>query len=289
VDHVTVRGSNGLGVAMIRARFVAGSTRLSVEGSGTYPLYTGAAYADGLPPGTYTGNGTNEVLLQTVGTAVWANGDPLTSDVTLPDPGVPYRVAGPGIDVGNGRPEGPDATLTLGPGVTLRFAPTADGSARIRVNGALRDGVWTPQGALVVAGTAGRPVTLTSAADDPAAGDWQGLYFADVVHPASKVDHAVIQFGGGESYSTGVCKAANGATNYDADCSIIFFLEGDITVGGIVTNTRIAHGRGCGVYRGWHGTEVDFLSSNEFSDVAGCRQSNLPPPGQQVCDDEPCS
>jgi len=85
-----------------------------------------------------------------------------------------------------------------------------------------------------------------------------------------------------------VCKAGPSATNYDADCSVILFLEGYLGVSQVVTDTRIAHGPGCGVYRGWRGTDVDFRAGNTFQDLAGCSQSNLPPPGQQVCDDTPC-
>ncbi|MBM4379167.1 MAG: hypothetical protein FJ086_07675 [Deltaproteobacteria bacterium] len=58
------------------------------------------------------------------------------------------------------------------------------------VRGALRDGNWVPQGALVVQGTAAGPVTFTSAEAVPSAGDWQGLYFSRAVHPSSRVAQA---------------------------------------------------------------------------------------------------
>ena len=104
VNDVAVKGSNGLGVMMVQARFDAASTNLAVTGSGWFPVYTGANVAGELPSGSYTGNAVDEVLLQSIKVAVWENQAPVLGAVTLHDRGVPYRVGldGANILVGDG-------------------------------------------------------------------------------------------------------------------------------------------------------------------------------------------
>ncbi len=288
VDHVTVTGSAGLGVAMMGSRFAAASTDLVVSGSGSYPLYIGADSLTTAPSGAYTGNAVDEVLLQSIDTAAYANDKPIYEAVVMHDLGVPYRVGKTSGDIriGDGYADTTAGTLTIEAGVTVKFAPGHSG--RILMSAALVNGTWQSRGALIIAGTADRPVTLTSGAANPAPGDWMGLYFANVVAPASRIDHLDISYAGGDSGTIGVCKASNSATNYDADCSIIFSLEGDLGTSQIVTNTRFSNGLGCGVYRGWHGTNVDFRPTNTFVGLAGCSQSNIPPQGQQTCDSSSC-
>jgi hypothetical protein len=57
-------------------------------------------------------------------------------------------------------------------------------------------------------------------------------------------------------------------------------LDADLGTTQFITNTQIQHGLGCGFYRGWHGTDVDFRGTNSFTDIAGCSQTNIPAPGQ---------
>ena len=61
----------------------------------------------------------------------------------------------------------------------MLFTPEGTGAvSQLLVNGAT-DGVNdAAQGALVIQGTVAKPVILESAADSPAAGDWQVIYFA---------------------------------------------------------------------------------------------------------------
>lgn len=278
VDHVTVKGSTGAGVVLIGTRFNAASTELTVTGAGWYPVYLGADAVTELPGGSYTGNAIDEILLQTASVAVYDNLRPLMGDVVMHDRGVPYRVGltPSSIIVGDGRDTGPDAQLTLEAGVTLRFVKEGTSRSQILMNSALRSGSWVPQGALVVAGTASKPVRLTSTGSPPAPGDWQGLYFSHRVDPRTHIDGALIEYAGGDSGSVGVCKASNGAVNSDADCSLIFFLEGDFTGPSPIVNSTISNGLGCAFYRGWHGTDFDLRPTNTFSNIAGCLQSNVP-------------
>ena len=279
VNQVAVSGSNGLGAMLVAARFDPASAGLTITGSGWFPLYLGADCLTELPSGTYTGNAVDEILLQTVSVAVWENNRALARDVIIHDRGVPYRVGAvaSSIVVGDGYPASPSALLTIEAGVKLRFAVNSYGSAGLMVKGVLRSSAWVPQGALVVAGTAASPVVFTSAADAPAAGNWQGLYFNEVVDPRSRVDYAVIEYAGGDSSSVGVCRASPGPGSSDADCSVILFLQSNQPPASqFITNTRIAHGLGCGFYRGWQTTDLDFRPTNQITGITGCSQSNVP-------------
>ncbi len=275
LENVGVLDSTGIGVFMLNARFAEGSEGLVISGAGWFPLYTGANALSALPEGSYTGNEVDEILLQTIGPAGYQTTHPLAADVTIHDRGVPYRVgtATANIVVGDGTAEGPPALLTIAAGVTLKFAP----AGQLRVTGRYNNGSYLAQGALRVEGTSAAPVRFTSAAATPQAGDWAGIYFHHVVDPRTSITSAQVEYAGGESNTSGVCKASPGASNYDADCSLILFLEEGQTPAPFVTQTRFAHGLGCGVYRGWRGTEVDFTATNEFVNLQGCRQSGVVP------------
>ena len=274
VDHVTVEGSHGLGVLMDSTDFVAGSTALTVHGSGTFPVYLGAANATNLPVGTYTGNARDVFLLQSVDVAAYGNDDPVIHDATLPNRGLPYQVGPDGskasIRVGDGREETPPATLTIEPGVELRFSD--DG--QLLVSAHMVASHWVPQGALVANGTAAQPITFTSKRAVPQPGDWAGLYFADAVAPTTSVSHAVIAYAGGESGSTGTCVSTPGASNYDADCAVILFLAA-APASQFLHDSTIRDSHACGVYRGWTGADIDFTATNTFSGLSGCSQSNV--------------
>lgn len=290
VDHVTVEGSTGLGVMLDSAGFVAGSTDLSVTGSGSYPVYLAAAYATHLPKGTYTGNAKSAFLLQSVGPAVYDNLDPVLADATIPERGLPYEVGHEGgsiISVGDGRSESPKATLTIEPGVELRFLAGGSEKGQLLVRAQSVASKWEAQGTLIANGTADKPIVFTSQADTKMPGDWQGLYFEHVADPRNSVQFARISYAGGESTSTGLCKASVGATNFDADCSVILWLD-DPPSKAFITNTRIENGRGCGIYRAWKGASVDFAATNTFTSIAGCDQSNVAPLAGDCDSTGPC-
>jgi hypothetical protein len=290
VDDVVVEDSNGLGVFLQGAGFSAGSRDLTVRGAGTHPVYLGAGYATNLPAGRYVDNGVDAFLLQLVGAAVYDNDEPILHDATLPARGLPYQVgqadSGADIVVGDGRDESPAALLRIEAGVELRFRRSDVALGRLLVNGKGTGVTARPQGALVVAGTPAAPVVFTSMQPAPAAGDWQGLYFATAVDDRSRVEHAVVRFAGGESLTTGVCKAAVGASNADADCAVVFFTA-DAPASAFITDTSIEDSAGCGVYRGWSVDDVDFAAGNSFNNLGGCEQSNVPD-ANNGCDTGSC-
>jgi hypothetical protein len=276
VDHVSVEASTGLGVFLDSTGFVAGSTDLTVTGSGTYPVYLGAAFATNLPKGTYAPNGKAAFLLQSCGPAAYQSDDPILRDATLPERGLPYVVGenqDASIDVGDGRAEHGPATLTIEPGVRLRFGgPNTTAKLRVRAHDV--GGRPAPQGTLVARGTADKPIVFTSQASTPAPGDWMGIYIESGVTSDAAIDHAMIEFAGGESSSTGTCVSTPGASNYDADCSVVLWFD-DAPTRPFITNTTMRDGKGCGIYRSWAGAEVDFTATNTFSALAGCNQSNV--------------
>ena len=119
VDHVTVKGSESLGIwAREGGGFASGSQDLTITGGATFPMTIWGRASGGIPTGSYTGNATDEIFLP-------ANGvlDDIREDTTLAARGVPYRVGG---DLGGKmmRVQSTSGTplLTIEPGVTMRFA-----------------------------------------------------------------------------------------------------------------------------------------------------------------------
>ena len=277
-DHVTVDGSSGIGVFMNSTRFATGSTALTISHSASYPILLGADAASDLPDGIYTGNSTDEILLQSAGTAAaFEQGRTLLADVTIHDRGVPYRVGitPQSIVVGDGDAASPKETLTIEAGVTLKFTPEGNsGTSRLQVRG-ISTGVT--QAALIVAGTAAKPVVFTSAAAIPAAGDWQGLELNNAIDPTTAIDHARIEDAGGPSYSRGVCEWKPNAGDFNASSSLLISLAANqVPPSAFVTNTAFSAGAGAGVYRGWNVADVDFLATNSFVAIAGCLETNVP-------------
>ncbi len=291
VDHVTIEGSTGLGVLLDSTGFIAGSNELTVTGSGRNPVYLGAGYATHLPVGHYSGNADDRFLLQEVGAASYSNSEPILADATIPNRGLPYLVGAegtyPSILVGDGREESPNATLTLEPGVELLFQGGEVSSGGLRVSGKSVYPNWAAQGSLVARGTAAKPIVMRSAEEPPRPGDWQGLYFQYVVSPSSALSFVEVSNAGGESLTSGVCVAAPGAENYDADCSVVMSLE-QAPGASFITDSTFADGRACGIYRGWTGAAVDFSATNTFTNLSGCDQSNVYDDAARECSGGTC-
>jgi len=113
-------------------------------------------------------------------------GGQIGTDTTLTLAGSPYCVTS-SLHVNSG------STLTIQPGVTLKFSP----GAGIQVDGQL-----------VARGTASSPITFTSASASPAPGDWTAISFGASSVPASydanggytggsALQYALIQYAGG--------------------------------------------------------------------------------------------
>lgn len=266
LDHVTVETSLGPGVRVERAgTFGAGSADLVVRTSGSadapFPVVLGEHAIDGLPTGTYTGNRVDEVLVRPEG----ANGrSGLQQDATMRDRGVPYRIGESAVDrfvLGGGGDAGHRTTLTIEPGVTLRFHP----GTQLQIERAT--GEFAASGVLRAVGTAARPIVMTSAADTARAGDWIGLWYGGVASAENRLEHVTIEYTGHDCGC--VLSSCSDITRNDA--AVIFTQP---PPSDFLHDVRVAHGSGHGVHRGWRGeASPDFLTGNTFEDLGGCPQT----------------
>jgi hypothetical protein len=268
LDHVTVTGSASQGLYLHDGgAFDPASAQLVVSGSKISPVHTWTSAAGGLPAGTYTGNGVDEILLSAEGcTTEGVTG----GTVTLHELGVPYHVGHSQssgqmcVSAGTGKPLG---TLAIEPGVTMRFKK----GAVLMIE--QFQGTSPASGALVAVGTAQKPIVFTSAQPTPAAGDWLGIWFGELPDVSSKIEFASVEYAGGASTSgSGSCAytATTGAPN---DAAIRVF---GVPAGGqFVTNTTIVSSAAHGIDRGFRSdTKMpDFLGTNTFTSIARCKET----------------
>ena len=273
VDHLTVTGSasNGL-VVEDGAGFTATSNALTVSGSALFPVSIWARASGTLPPGTYTGNGTDEVLIP-------ANGGPevVAEDTTLHNRGVPYRIGSTTSSASlqvRPPPAAPGlVTLTIEAGTVLRFKP---GGVMLVQPG---QGTGPAQGALIALGTPTQPIVFTSASATPAPGDWLGIYFGFVPDPSDRMDNTRVEYAGQRtSLGSGSCAVPDGGTS---DAAIRIF---GVPTGEFVTNSTIFESATNGIDRGWSSdTPTDYLGTNTFQAVAGCKQTLPHPAPPGIC------
>lgn len=264
VDHVTVEGSAGIGVCLLGgAAFVDGSQALTIRGSGAstavefagldQPMLISSAAIATIPDGTYSGNARDAIHV-----------DPflgIPGDVHVRNLGVPYDIdygTGVGLEVGT---DDSSATLTLDPGVVLRFD-------------ALGKLVVTENGVLHAQGSASAPVVFGSSAATPSAGDWIGVFFEGPPAAESSVSHAVVEYAGAPCSCIGYSCESDG---YGEDAAIEIL--GWKPSGSFVTNTTIRSSAAHGINRGWESDlpEPDFAASNTFAAVALCAQTTPRP------------
>jgi hypothetical protein len=94
------------------ASFTGDSDQLQITGSGARPVHTTMMALGSIPPGTYSGNATDEILIQGPTANVFAN-------MTVADAGVPIRIPFTSLFVGPAPPSTAPVTLTLRPGVVF--------------------------------------------------------------------------------------------------------------------------------------------------------------------------
>lgn len=262
VDHVSVLGSKSSGVVLIDgAGFAAGSQDLTISGAKSFPLSVWSRAIGTVPSGTYTGNAIDEIMIPGGGGA-----EAVHEDATMRNRGVPYRIGNDStfgyFTIERQAPSTPGlATLTIEAGVKLRVKK----GGLVQVQRFTGDS--PAQGALIVNGTAAEPVVFTSAEASPAPGDWLGIWFGMVPAPSNKIDHARVEYAGGE---TGSGSAACNTPGSNTAGIRIYGLPS----GAFVTNTTIAFSGGHGIDRGWRNdAKPDFLPTNTFTNIARCRQS----------------
>ena len=259
VDHVTIQGSRSNGVVLMGAGFSPDSKALTITKAAQFPMRIGAATIGRVPAGTYTGNGTDAILvIGGVGTGL-----SITEDETVMNHGVPYQLgdgqASAELRVGNG---GPLATLTIEAGVTMAFKK--GGGLFVEFASSTNPA----SGALVANGLPAKPITFTSAEAAPAAGDWVGVAFNGTPSQTDKLDYVVIEYAGGDSSTIAGCPL-------NTKVSAGLLLLGGKPSASFLTNSTIKSSARDAVFRGWIGADIDFTSSNTFRDIPGCHETNV--------------
>ncbi|MBA2538452.1 MAG: hypothetical protein H0V17_02350 [Deltaproteobacteria bacterium] len=256
-DHLTITGSKSCGITLHDGGgFDASSTDLVISGSTVSPISSFARSLGTIPPGTYTGNTVDEIII--------GNGA-IAESMTIRARGVPYRVgtqANATIDVAAVTGV---ATLTIEAGVTMRFAA----GATLRIEPAT--GTLAARGALIAVGTPAAPIVMTSAAATPAAGDWFGVWFGGLVDPTTRLDHVQVSFAGKAS-ATGSdsCPYPNTTIN-DAAIRLL----GAAPAAVFVTNTEVISSASHGIDRGFRSdTKPSYLPTNTITGFVGCRETH---------------
>lgn len=263
VDHVTVKGSSMFGVSLrAGATFTKDSHDLTITGSATAPLRVLPRLVTNLPKGTYTGNKQDAVQVETE-----AYGDVTLEDVTFHDLGVPYVIGG-GFSVGELKVGGGAGlvTLTIEPGVTMKFNKNPGAGLTIDT-GSTNDAAT---GALVAIGTEAKPIVLTSASSFPVQGDWRGITFGKRPDLKDRLDFVHLEYTGAPTQAKGFHCAPNGLLSENEDAAITLYGQPTFA---FVTNTAFLAGNGLGVNLAYQGMTFDFLTTNTFTTVVGCKQS----------------
>ncbi|MGE3543498.1 MAG: hypothetical protein AB7L28_06190 [Kofleriaceae bacterium] len=272
VVDVTIEGSAGFGINMqTGSAFTDDSANVVVRGAGaipsgtsidtSYPVYLDGPAISSLPTGTYTGNAKDEIFV--------ANASGLTTDVTFHARGVPYRFEtnfsmAPTMT----SDQGGLSTLTIEPGVTIRFtsgAPSAAWAMTLGVSsGMLPNQIWPVR--LIANGTPAAPIVLTSAEPTPAAGDWAGIKWAAGVADGNVMSHVTVDYAGGDSGTVGF---GCGQSDNDAALIIRNWRPGNA----FITESTFAHSAAGGIVSGWR-SDLDgpnLGAGNTFTEIAnGC-------------------
>jgi parallel beta-helix repeat protein len=162
--------------------FDSASGRPVVQGNvlnnyNAFPLRIGADSVAALTGNTFNGTGPNSRIEVT--------GEVLAEDAAWADLGMPYQVVSGFITVA--RTAAQAATLTLAPGITMKFAS----GTRLQVASG------SSQGALVAVGTPAQPIVFTTSNAAPAPGQWRSVYFdSGTVDATSVLQHCVVEYAG---------------------------------------------------------------------------------------------
>ena len=251
LQNVTIKDFGITGLLMQNGGGVGGTSgNLTITGGGPFyfgggglPIFSAPNEVGTIPTTTtLSGNLSNEIRVGLLGQIGGGNfGDSVIHDnQTWPNLSVPYRVDITLRVWGSNAP-----MLTLAPGVELRFA---------RSSGLLvgRDG----PGGLLAAGTAGSPILFTSQDAFKYPDSWNGIVFGQSVAAQSKLDHAIVEWGGGFNAT--------------------FLWNGEVVVelnglDSLITNSTIRQSGYCGIVRAWTAgaTNTDYTPAalnNTFAD-----------------------
>jgi hypothetical protein len=261
VDDVEIADSMSQGVYVNGdVGFDATSQNLRIHGSAGYPIHVVARVIGSIPNGAYAINGRPAI-------AIAGAGGPVGNAQTMHNRGVPYHV-GSGMDGGrmdvNSQVSGTVAVLTIEPGVVVLFPP--GGTLNIDPSMA----TLPARGALIAIGTAAQPIIFSSdRGAASAAGDWLGIGFGGVVDGRSTMQHVRVAYAGAPGAGSNSCPYIGRSGQNDAGIRIF-----GPTATQFITSTEILFSARDGIDRGWRANpQPDFLATNSFTAVAGCKQT----------------
>jgi hypothetical protein len=267
VNTVTIERSVDTGVYLENhAAFSTDSQALTISGATGRPINVNMMALGSLPTGTYTGNGIDEILV--IGPD--AN---VSTDLTVEDRGVPIRIPAVGMNIAPPPGQTAAVTLTLKPGVVLRFPKTGAGpGARVKF-GTNGNDPNNLVGVLNAVGTAARPITFTSGEANPSPGDWIGLWLNTA--NGSRLDHVNIEYAGAPSgIISGNCRPVG--TSDDGALLVGNLATQYVPPADLITNSRIAHSAGFGINAMWQAptlADPNLTAGNTFQNNARCSQT----------------
>jgi hypothetical protein len=268
VDNVRVENSATYGIQIdSNGAFDPASKNLTITGSKKSPIALFAKAMGSIPTGLYTGNTNDWFQVDGGGTGK----EVIDADTTWVDRGLPIVPPG-GLRIEKNQG---NAALTVEAGVVVQMRePTA---YKITVGSSQK----SPEGALIVLGTAAKPVTFRGRGK---ANDWAGIGFYGAVDPRSHFDHVVIEDVGGDDSTIGLECLTVDSLPKPADAGsggIRFFIpnEDDVLLReDFLRNSTIRRSGSNGVLPNFHpGNGLNFCTGNNvFEDIALCGQTPFP-------------
>ena len=275
VDHVLIDSPEGVGIYFdTNAAFTDDSTDLVIQGAGQEALVMTMLAVGTIPSGTYTGNGADEVRV--------AGQFNVFADLTIRNR-LPVRIETARVSIQSAMNDTTPITLTLEPGVELRFPPlTAQPGAQLIFggNGAAPD---NKVGVLLAEGTEAEPIRFTSGAEPPAAGDWTGIWLDTA--GGSRLDHVIIEYAGGANgISSANCKPEEASD--DAALVVGDFEDQYVPPADLITNSEIRASAGHAINAIWVGPATGpnlTGNGNTLGEIAECAQTWNGVDGPEVC------
>jgi hypothetical protein len=243
VDHVTIKGSASQGVRLQSSgAFTTDSTALTITGSAGHAMTVDAKCAGSLPPGTYTGNTSDDIVMLD-GVVQW--------DMTLKDRGVPYLSSGSGQNgvINIQAATGSVAVLTVEPGVVWKFKK---GTGNLQLD----PGGTPSKGVLVAKGTTAKAITFTSEDAAPAAGDWLGIWMGgDDVR--NSFDYVNIRYAGKLQVGSGSnsCQSLQQGQTHQGGALRVYH----VPPATLVQHTTFSDSATNGIDRGWRDNAMPSL------------------------------
>jgi len=265
LDHVEIDHPVGAGVYLdANAAFTSDSTLLGVTSAPDYPILLTMMSVGSIPPFAGQDNVHDDAFV------IGPNGN-VFADMTIHNY-LPIRIQMAGMAIEGAINDKTPVTLTLEPGVELRFVPLNVGPGAMVRFGGNGSSPNNKVGVLVAHGTATQPIVFTSGAATPAPGDWGGIWLDTA--PGSVLENVIIEYAGSvNGISSANCRPQN--TEDQAALIVGDFETQYVPPSTLITNSTIRYSAGYGINAMWQsaGYGPDLRSTNNFVSNAGCDQT----------------